>query len=62
MARDGVIRWRCVYLQRRIAQEFAVQSRERTVGKLLPKLTFRRLSVRRQHPQSKPDDQAAFRA
>jgi len=61
-ARDGVVRWRCVDLQRRIAQEFAVQLHERTVGKLLRKLSFRRLSVRPQHPQSKPEEQAVFSA
>jgi transposase len=61
-ARDGVVRWRCVDLQRRIAQEFAVDLHERTVGKLLRKLSFRRLSVRPQHPQSKPEDQVVFSA
>ena len=62
LEQDGVIRWRCVDLQRRIAQEFAVQLHERTVGKLLRKLRFRRLSVRPQHPQSKPEEQAIFSA
>jgi transposase len=33
LERDGVVRWRCVDLQLRIAQEFAVQLHERTVGK-----------------------------
>ena len=60
--RDGVVRWRCVDLQRRILQEFAVSLHERTVGKLLRKLSFRRLSVRPQHPQTKPQEQAVFRA
>ena len=62
LERDGVVRWRCVDLQRRITQEFAVTLHERTVGKLLRKLSFRRLSVRPQHPQSKPEGQAVFRA
>jgi len=43
-------------------REFAVQLHERTVGKLLRKLSFRRLSVRPQHPQTKPEEQAVFRA
>jgi len=43
-------------------QEFAVPLHERTVGKLLRKLSFRRLSVRPQHPQSKPEKQEVFRA
>ena len=62
LERDGVVRWRCVDLQQRIMQEFAVALHERTVGKLLRKLSFRRLSVRPQHPQSVPDEQAVFRA
>ena len=60
--RDGVVRWRCVDLQRRILEEFSVSLHERTVGKLLRKLSFRRLSVRPQHPQTKPEEQAVFRA
>ena len=44
--RDGVVRWRCVDLQRRIQQQFAVTLRERTVRTLLHKLSFRQLSVR----------------
>ena len=62
LERDGVVRWRCVDLQRRIAQAFAVRLHERTVGKLLRKLSFRRVSVRPQHPQSKPEEQAVFSA
>jgi len=62
LERDGVVRWRCIDLQHRIAREFAVQLHERTVGKLLRKLSFRRLSVRPRHPQSKPEEQAVFRA
>ena len=38
LERDGVVRWRCVDLQQRIAQEFAVSLHERTVGKLLRKV------------------------
>jgi transposase len=58
----GVTRWRCVDLQQRIGQEFSVELHESTVGKLLHKLLFRHMSVRPQHPQSKPDEQAAFNA
>jgi transposase len=61
-ARDGVVRWRCVDLKRRIKREFDVDLHERTVGKLLRKLLFRRLSVRPQRPQSKPEEQAVFSA
>ena len=61
LERDGVGRWRCRDLQERIRQKFGVSLHERTVGKLLTKLRFRRLSVRPQHPQSDPAAQAAFR-
>jgi transposase len=61
LKRDGVVRWRCVDLQQRIQQSFGVSFHERTVGKLLNKLSFRRLSVRPQHPKSDPEAQASFR-
>jgi transposase len=61
LERDGVVRWRCRDLQERIAREFAVSLHERTVGKLLHKLRFRRLCVRPQHPRSDPAAQAAFK-
>jgi transposase len=61
LERDGVVRWRRVDLQQRIQQSFGVGLHERTVGKLLRKLSFRRLSVRPQHPQSDPVAQASFR-
>jgi len=61
LVRDGVVRWRCVDLQERIGREWGVSLHERTVGKLLRKLAFRRLSVRPQHPKSNPEAQASFR-
>ena len=61
LERDGVVRWRCVDLQQRIMQEFAVALHERTVGKLLRELSFRRLSVRAA-PAKRADEQAVFRA
>ena len=61
LERDGVVRWRCRDLQERIGSEFQVSLHERTVGKLLSKLRFRRLSARPSHPQSDPAAQAAFR-
>ena len=61
LERDGVVRWRCCDLQERIRQNFGVSLHERTVGKLLSRLRFRRLSVRPQHPQSDPAAQAAFK-
>ena len=61
LERDGVVRWRCCDLQARMEREFGVRFHERTVGKLLAKLRFRRLSVRPHHPRSDPAAQAAFR-
>jgi transposase len=58
---DGVVRWRRVDLQRRIEADFGVAMHERTVGKQLAALGFRRLSVRPQHPKADPEAQEAFK-
>jgi transposase len=57
---DGVVRWRRVDLRARIERAFAVRLHPATVGKLLRKLRFRRLSVRPQHPRSDPAAQEEF--
>jgi len=59
--KDGVVRWRCVDLQARIAAEFGVKLHERTVGKHLARHGFRRLSVRPEHPNADPAAQEAFK-
>ena len=59
--RDGVVRWRRRDLQHRIKAEFGVVLHERSVGKQLAALGFRRLSVRPQHPKSDPEAQGAFK-
>jgi transposase len=61
LARDGVVRFRRTDLRDRIATEFGVELHERSVGKLLRRLDFRRLSVRPQHPQSDPAAQETFK-
>jgi transposase len=58
---DGVVRWRRVDLQAVIARRFGVQLHERSVGKVLRRLGFARLSVRPQHPKSAPEAQDAFK-
>jgi transposase len=58
---DGVVRWRRVDLQRKIEVRFGVAMHERTVGKQLAELGFRRLSVRPQHPKSDPEAQQTFK-
>ena len=59
--KDGVVRWRCADLKRRIEAEFGVVLHERTVGKHLAALGYRRLSVRPQHPKADPAAQEAFK-
>jgi putative transposase len=58
---DGVVRWRRVDLQTLIKARFDVELHERSVGKLLRRLGFARLSVRPQHPVSDPAAQEAFK-
>lgn len=57
----GVIRWRIVDLRTAIHKEFAVTLHERSVGKLLRRLNFRRLSVRPRHPEADADAQQAHK-
>ncbi len=58
---DGVGRWRRVDLRDLIAERFGVAMHERTVGKLLRALGFRRLSVRPRHPGADAAAQEAFK-
>ena len=59
--RDRVVRWRCIDLKRWIEAEFGVVMHERTVGKQLNKLGYRRLSVRPRHPKADEAAQEAFK-
>src|SRR5213080_4758631 len=59
--RDGVVRWRRVDLQALIEARFAVRPHERTVGKVLRRLGFTRLSVRPRHPKADEAAQEAFK-
>ena len=58
---DRVVRWRRIDLKHLIKERFGVVMHERTVGKQLAELGFRRLSVRPAHPQSDPAAQPAFK-
>jgi transposase len=58
---DGVVRWRRQDLRARIASAFGVELHERTVGKYLATLGYRRLSVRPRHPKTDPEAQEAFK-
>jgi transposase len=56
-----VVRWRRVDLKPEIAARFGVEFHERSVGKILRRLGFRRMSARPQHPKSKPETQETFK-
>lgn len=61
LAEHGVVRWRRADLGRQIAQQFGVTLAERSVGALLRRLGFRRLSVRPQSPQQDAAAQEAHK-
>ena len=61
LAIDKVVRWRCADLKRVLQERFKVAVHERTVGKYLDLMGYRRLSVRPQHPESDPEAQEAFK-
>jgi transposase len=60
-ARHAVVRWRRVDLRDELQRSFGVVLHERSVGKLLTKLGYRRLSVRPRHPQADEEAQEAFK-
>src|SRR5258705_6245225 len=57
----GVVRWRRVDLRDELGPRFGVVLHERSVGKVLAKLGYRRLSVRPRHPQADEEAQEAFK-
>jgi transposase len=61
LAEDGVVRWRRIDLRERIKARFKVTFHVRSVGKLLRRMNFRRISVRPQHPESEPGAQETFK-
>jgi transposase len=61
LAEHGVTRWRRIDLARAIEKRFGVQLAERTVGALLHKLGFRRLSVRPRCPEQDTAGQEAHK-
>jgi transposase len=57
----GVVRWRRVDLRDELQRQFGVELHERSVGKVLKRLGYRRLSVRPRHPEADEDAQDAFK-
>ena len=60
-AKDGVVRWRRIDLQRVIEQRFGVAYHPRTIGKLLHALDFSHISARPRAPGQKAETIAAFK-
>jgi transposase len=49
VARDGVVRWRCVDLKQLILTRWNIAYHQRTIGKVLRRLGFRHISARPRH-------------
>jgi transposase len=58
---DGVVRWRRRDLCAVVERCFGVRVAERTMGEVLRRLGFARLSARPRHPQSDPQAQALYK-
>ena len=61
LARDGVVRWRCIDLRSKIAERFEVTMHERSVGKLLHRLGLSRVQPRPFNPKQNLEAQEAFK-
>lgn len=61
LAEHGVVRWRRIDLARQIERRLGVVLAERSVGTLLRRLGFRRLSVRPVHPRKDPEAEQAHK-
>lgn len=61
LKKDGAVRWRRFDLREKIRERFGVTMHVRSVGKILRRLNFRRISVRPRHPQSDEAAQEAFK-
>src|SRR3984893_17958584 len=57
----GVVRWRRVDLRDELQRRFGVALHERSVGKVLARLGYRKLSVRPRHPQADEEAQEIFK-
>ena len=57
----GVVRWRRVDLRDELQRQFGVELHERSVGKVLKRLGYRRLSVRPRHREADEAAQEAFK-
>jgi len=58
---DGVVRWRRIDLCAVVERRFGIRVAERTMGSILRRLGFVRLSARPSHPQSDAEAQAVYK-
>lgn len=58
---DGVVRWRRLDLCAVVERRFGVRLAERTMGEVLRRLGFARLSARPRHPRSDAEAQAVYK-
>jgi len=58
---DGVVRWRRIDLCDVIERRFGVRVAERTMGAILHRLGFAKLSARPSHPQGDAEAQALYK-
>lgn len=59
--RDGVVRWRCVDLQRVLGNHFGVDLSKVAIGRLLKRLGYSHISARPLHPAQDAQAIAAFK-
>jgi transposase len=57
----GVVRWRRVDLRDELKRRFGVDLHERSVGRILAQLGYRRLSVRPRHREADEEAQETFK-
>ena len=57
----GVVRWRRADLRDELKRRLGVELHERSVGRILAELGYRRLSVRPRHREADEDAQEAFK-
>ena len=58
---DGVVRWRRVDLCEVVGRRFGVRVAERTMGAILPRPGFAKLSARPRHPRSGSQAQELYK-
>jgi len=57
----NLVRWRCADIKAEIEKRYGIVVHESTVGALLRRLGFRRMSVRPLHPENDPEALEAFK-